>query len=123
MAAVASSRRSEAHDTRAVVFVHTSEARDRRTLEELGAALGVHGYTVRDIRITRNKTEGDVRFFFRRDREDAKKIKSLVQSELGRRGYSVTVALLERDGGRFQFAAPGKIEVWLPPLRSTHLAG
>jgi general secretion pathway protein A len=123
MAAVASSRSSEAHDTRAVVFVHTSEARDRRTLEELGAALGVHGYTVRDIRITRNKTEGDVRFFFRRDREDAKKIKSLVQSELGRRGYSVTVALLERDGRRFQFAAPGKIEVWLPPLRSTHLAG
>jgi hypothetical protein len=28
----------------------------------------------------------------------------------------MSLRLLERDGRNFEFAAPGKIEVWLPPL-------
>jgi hypothetical protein len=60
--------------------------------------------------------KGDVRFFFLQDRRNAKTVRSVVQSELGRRGYPIALKLLERDGRKFEFAAPGKIEVWLPPL-------
>ncbi len=99
-----------------IVYLHTSEVRDRFVLEEIGNILRVNGYAVRDTRFTRNKTQGDVRFFFPRDRRDAERVKSVVQSELAKRGYSVSLQLMERDGKKFQFAAPGKIELWLPPL-------
>jgi general secretion pathway protein A len=99
-----------------IVYLHTSEVRDRFVLEEIGNILRVKGYTVRDTRFTRNKTQGDVRFFFPRDRGDAERVKSVVQSELAKRGYSVSLQLMERDGKKFQFAVPGKIELWLPPL-------
>ena len=59
-----------------------------------------------------------MRFFFLQDRREAERIKSVVESELGRRGYPMSLELLERDGRRFEFAAPGKIEVWLTALRS-----
>jgi hypothetical protein len=36
--------------------------------------------------------------------------------ELRRLGYRISLDVLERDGDKFQFAAPGKIEVWVPPL-------
>ena len=104
------------HQSTPIVYLHTSEERDRFVLEEIGNILRVNGYTVRDIRFTRNKTEGDVRFFFTRDRPDAERVKSVVQSELTKRGYSVSLQLMERNGKNFQFAAPGKIELWLPPL-------
>jgi hypothetical protein len=64
-----------------------------------------------------------VRFFFARDREDAERVKSLVQSELGKRGYSLSLQLLQRDGKKFENAAPGKIEVWLPPLAHAQRGG
>jgi general secretion pathway protein A len=104
------------HQSAPIVYVHTSEERDRFVLEEIGNVLRVNGYTVRNTRFTRNKTQGDVRFFFTRDRRAAEKVMSVVQSELAKRGYSVSLQLMERDGKKFQFAAPGKIELWLPPL-------
>lgn len=99
-----------------VIYVHTSKQSDRPVIEEIGKVLRVDGYNVRNTRFTHNGTRGDVRFFFARDRRDAERIKSLVQSELGKRGYSLSLQLLERDGKKFENAAPGKIEVWLPPL-------
>jgi general secretion pathway protein A len=104
------------HQSAPIVYVHTSEERDRFVLEEIGNVLRVNGYTVRDTRFTPNKTQGDVRFFFTRDRRAAERVMSVVQSELAKRGYSVSLQLMERDGKKFQFAAPGKIELWLPPL-------
>lgn len=101
-----------------IVYVHTSEERDRSVLEEIGNILRVDGYSVRDTRFTRARTQGDVRFFFPQDRPDAERIKSVVQSELGKRGNSLSLRLLQRDGKKFEHASPGKIEVWLPPLAS-----
>jgi general secretion pathway protein A len=99
-----------------IIYVHTSEERDRSVLDEIGQVLRVNGYTVRDTRFSTHRTGGDVRFFFPPDRREAERVKSVVQSELGKRGYSLALQLLERDGNRFEHAAPGKIEVWLPPL-------
>jgi hypothetical protein len=85
-------------------------------LEEVGAALRAGGYTIPETRLTSGRTRGDVRFFFPQDRPTAERIKSLVEAEFAERGYPIALELLERDGNRFQFAAPGKIEVWVPPL-------
>jgi general secretion pathway protein A len=100
----------------AIVYVHVSEQRDRPLIDEIGGALRQNGYLVRDTRFAPGGTQGDVRFFFVEDRRQAEKIKSVIESELGRRGYPMSLRLLERDGRKFEFAAPGKIEVWLPPL-------
>lgn len=100
----------------AKVYVHASKKRDRLVLEEISDALRDKGYTTPDTRLTSGRTQGDVRFFFPQDQRDAEGVKSLVESELARRGYRISLELLERDGRKFQFAAPGKIEVWLPPL-------
>jgi type II secretory pathway predicted ATPase ExeA len=107
----------------ATVYVHTADQRDHPVLEEIGGVLRVDGYAVRDTRLTYNKTRGDVRFFFPQDRRDAERVKSVVQSELGRRGYSLPLELLQRDGKRFKHAAPGKIEVWLPALGNVRRIG
>jgi type II secretory pathway predicted ATPase ExeA len=106
-----------------IVYVHTSEEGDRAVLQEIGRVLRLDGFAVRDPRFARSRTQGDVRFFFPQDRSDAERIKSVVQSELGKRGYSFSLQLLERDGKKFENAAPGKIEVWLPPLVSANRAG
>ena len=98
------------------VYIHTSEDRDRGVLEEIGNALREKGYQVPDTRLTSAKTAGDVRFFFPQDREDAARLKSAVETELSRRGYQISLELLERDGTKFQYSAPGKIEIWLPPI-------
>jgi hypothetical protein len=74
------------------------------------------GYEFPDTRVAAGKTAGDVRFFFPGDRREADKIKALIEGELRKHGYPVSLQLLERDGRKFQYAAPGKIEVWLPPL-------
>jgi general secretion pathway protein A len=98
------------------VFVHTPKYQDGPVLKEVGKALQAAGYELPDTRIAAGKTGGDVRFFFPDDRREADKIKSLVEAELRKQGFPVSLQLLERDGRRFQYAAPGKIEVWLPPL-------
>lgn len=100
----------------AKVYMHTSEERDRAVLEEIGNALRAKGYEVPDTRLSSVKTAGDVRFFFPQDRDHAGRLKSAVESELRTRGYQISLELLERDGAKFQYAAPGKMEVWLPPL-------
>lgn len=107
---------SQASDPAAKVYMHTSENRDRAVLEEIGNALRVKGYEVPDTRITPARTAGDVRFFFPQDRDEAGRLKSAVESELRNRGYHISLELLERDGSKFQYAVPGKIEIWLPPL-------
>ena len=98
------------------VFLHTSDERDRSVLEEIGDALRVKGYTIPETRLSASRTQGDIRFFFAQDRRDAESVKSIVESEFGRLGYRISLEVLERDGKQFQFAAPGKIEVWIPPL-------
>jgi hypothetical protein len=98
------------------VFLHTSDERDRPVLEEIGDALRVKGYTIPETRLSSSRTQGDIRFFFSQDRRDADSVKSIVESELSRLGYRISLEVLERDGKRFLFAAPGKIEVWIPPL-------
>jgi hypothetical protein len=98
------------------VYLHTSRPRDRVVLERVGDALRAGGYTIPATRLTSGRTRGDVRFFFPQDRLAAERIKSLVEAEFAERGYEIVFELLERDGKRFQFAAPGKIEVWVPPL-------
>ncbi len=100
----------------AKVFLHTLKEGDRSILEEIGDALRVKGYTIPETRLSSSRTQGDVRFFFSQDRLDAEKVKSIVELELRRLGYRISLDVLERDGKKFQFAAPGKIEVWIPPL-------
>ena len=100
------------------VFVHTPTYRDRPVIEEVGKALHAAGYDLPDTRVAAGKTDGDVRFFFPGDRREANEIKSLIEGELRKHGFSVSLQLLERDGRKFQHAAPGKIEVWLPSLAS-----
>jgi type II secretory pathway predicted ATPase ExeA len=100
------------------VFVHTPTRRDRPVIEEVGKALHAAGYDLPDTRVAAGKTDGDVRFFFPDDRQEANEIKTLVEGELRKHGYPVSLQLLERDGRKFQYAAPGKIEVWLPSLAS-----
>lgn len=101
-------------DTR--VYVHMLHARDRFVLEDVSDALRHRGYIIPYTRVATGRTEGDVRFFFPQDRREAERVKSLIESELGSRGYYISLELLERDGKKFQLAAPGNIEVWLPPL-------
>jgi general secretion pathway protein A len=103
----------------AKVFLHTSKEGDRPILEEIGDALRVKGYTIPETRLSSSRTQGDVRFFFSQDSRDADKVKSIVELELRRLGYRISLDVLERDGKKFQFAAPGKIEVWIPPLPSS----
>lgn len=98
------------------VFVHTPTYRDRPVIEEVGKALHAAGYDLPDTRVAAGKTGGDVRFFFPGDRREANEIKALIEGELRKHGYPVSLQLLERDGRKFQYAAPGKIEVWLPSL-------
>ena len=98
------------------VYLHTSQPGDRVVLEGVGDALRVKGYTIPETRLSSSKTQGDVRFFFSQDRVAAETVKSIVESELDRLGYRISLEVLERDGKQFQFAAPGKIEVWIPPL-------
>lgn len=98
------------------VFVHTPTYRDRPVIEEVGKALYAAGYELPDTRVAAGKTDGDVRFFFPGDRREANEIKALIEGELRKHGYPVSLQLLERDGRKFQYAAPGKIEVWLPSL-------
>lgn len=105
------------------VLLHTSSERDRPVLDEIGEALQAKGYTIWDTRLTVGRTQGDVRFFFPEDRREAERVKLVVESELGRRGYHITLQLFARDGKKFQFAAPGRIEVWLPPLRNSRESG
>jgi hypothetical protein len=98
------------------VFLHTLDERDRSVLEEIGDALRIRGYTIPETRLSSSRTQGDIRFFFSQDRRDAESLKSIVEMELRRLGYRISLDVLERDGNKFQFAAPGKIEVWIPPL-------
>ena len=114
-AALASLKTSELG---AKVFLHTSKEDDRSILEEIGDALRIKGYTIPETRLSSSRTQGDVRFFFSSDRQDAEKVKSIVELELYRLGYRISLDVLERDGKKFQFAAPGKLEVWIPPLQN-----
>jgi hypothetical protein len=99
--------------------MHVTEERDWQVLESIGGALRDNGYSVPVTRYAAGGTQGDVRFFFVQDRREAEKVKLLVEAELGNAGYPVSLELLERDGRQSEFAEPGKIEVWLPPLRSS----
>jgi hypothetical protein len=112
-AALASPRTDEIG---AKVVLHTSKQGDRSILEEIGDALRVKGYTIPETRLSSSRTQGDVRFFFSQDRLDAEQVKSIVELELRRLGYRISLDVIERDGRKFQLAAPGKIEVWIPPL-------
>ena len=100
----------------ATIYVHTSRQVDVAILDEIGRVLRENGYNVRETRLTSSGTRGDVRFFFGDDQYAAEKVKALVQTELGKRGYTIPLQILQRDGRKFQFATPGNIEVWLPPL-------
>jgi hypothetical protein len=102
-----------------VVYMHVTEERDWQVLESIGGALRDNGYSVPVTRYGPGGTQGDVRFFFIQDRREAERVKFLVEAELGNAGYPVSLELLERDGRQSEFATPGKIEVWLPPLRNT----
>jgi type II secretory pathway predicted ATPase ExeA len=106
-----------------VVYLHTSHPADLPVLEDVGDVLRLDGYQVREPRLSRNTTQGDIRFFFRGDRRAAERLKSRFQLELAKRGYSLSLQLLERDGRKFVHAAPGKIEVWLPPLPNMQRTG
>jgi hypothetical protein len=98
------------------VFVHSANYRNESVIKEIGKALQAAGYETSEMRVATGRTDGDVRFFFPRDRREANTVKFLVEAELRKRGFPVSLQLLERDGRKFQRAAPGKIEVWLPPL-------
>jgi hypothetical protein len=98
------------------IFVHTPQHADRPVITQIAKALQAAGYELPDPRIANGRTGGDVRFFFSEDRREANTVKFLVESELRKRGFPISLQLLERDGRKFQHAAPGKIEVWLPPL-------
>jgi general secretion pathway protein A len=100
----------------AKVFLHTSKEGDRPILEGIGDVLRLKGYTIPETRLSSSRTQGDVRFFFSQDRPAAERVKLVVEAELTGLGFPITLQLLERDGKQFQFAAPGKIEVWIPPL-------
>jgi hypothetical protein len=78
------------------VYFHTSDDRDRSMLSEIGEALRMKGYAIPETRLTRGRTDGDVRFFFASDRRHAEIIKSVVESELGRRGYRMSLTPFAR---------------------------
>src|SRR5262245_1437731 len=103
------------------IFLHTAKEGDRSILEGIGDVLRVKGYTTPETRLSSSRTQGDVRFFFSQDRPAAERVKSVVEAELTGLGFPLTLQLLERDGGQFQFAAPGKIEVWIPPLPTSSI--
>ena len=98
------------------VFVHTPEQADRHVITQIAQALQAAGYELPDPRVANGGTGGDVRFFFPGDRREANTIKFLIEAELRKRGFPISLQLLERNGKKFPHAAPGKIEVWLPPL-------
>jgi general secretion pathway protein A len=98
------------------VILHSPAERDGSILAEVGEALRISGYVIPDTRFSSSRTRGDVRFFFAQDRPAAERVKTIVESELRRLGYDISLEMLQRDGRNFQFAAPGKIEVWVPRL-------
>jgi hypothetical protein len=86
-------------------------------ITQIAKTLQAAGYELPAPRIANGKTRGDIRFFFPGDRREANTVKFLIEAELRKLGFPISLQLLERDGRKFQHAAPGKIEVWLPPLR------
>jgi general secretion pathway protein A len=106
----------EAARGNARVFVHSASYRNESVIQEIGKVLQSAGYETPELRVATGRTAGDVRFFFPRDRREANTVKFLVEAELRKRGFPVSLQLLERDGRKFQHAAPGKIEVWIPSL-------
>jgi general secretion pathway protein A len=101
------------------VFVHTPEHADRPVISQIAKTLQAAGYELPDPRIANGRTQGDVRFFFPGDRREANTVKFLIEAELRKLGFPISLQLLERDGKKFQHAAPGKIEVWLPALEQS----
>ncbi|HWO42158.1 MAG TPA: AAA family ATPase [Candidatus Eisenbacteria bacterium] len=101
------------------IYTQGAEERDRALLDEIREVLVENGYSARDARLARGFTRGDVRFFFPQDRTEAERIKTLIETELSRRGVALSLEMLERDGSKFELAVPGNIEVWLPPLEKS----
>jgi hypothetical protein len=100
----------------ASIRVHISQERDRGIVPGITRALRENGYRVSEAGSARSATQGNVRFFFPSDRQEAERIKALVEKELTRRGRRISLGLFEHDGGSSRFAAPGEFEVWLPPI-------
>ena len=99
------------------VFIHTPDMPDGPLIGELAAALKTRGFEVPDPRpVKPGLSTGDVRFFYPQDRATAMAIKQTIEQALARRGVTLTMAVLERDGSKFPASAPGKLEVWLPSL-------
>jgi tetratricopeptide (TPR) repeat protein len=62
------------------------------------------------------RVRGDVRYFYPQDEEAAYTVRDHVQRILAKQGTPVELALRTLDARSFPRAAPGEVEVWIPPL-------
>jgi hypothetical protein len=97
------------------IFLQYNDSKDAIMVDEVGAALSVDSYAVQGKEHVVQPTSGDVRFFYESDRDDAAKIRQIVQDTLHNKGYSQKIALLPLIG-KYNNVPPGVFEVWLPAL-------
>lgn len=99
-----------------LVYLHLRDKQDMDVLRAMDAELKAHKFSVQGIEVTPGVSNGDVRYFYPRDREQASQVKIVAESALARQGINLRLELAYRDAKLFPQAKPGSIEVWIPPL-------
>jgi hypothetical protein len=97
------------------VFLQFNDSKDAITVDEVAAALSMDDYAVQGKERVVQPTSGDVRYFYESDKDDAARIKQIVQDALHSKGYSQKIVLLPLIG-KYTNVPSGVFEVWLPAL-------
>jgi hypothetical protein len=98
-----------------VVFIQYSDDVGKTVSEELRKALQKAGFKA-PLAEAKGYEKGEVRYFFGADRDKASTVKEIVEIELAKQRYLVSLAISALNPKRYN-APPGQIEVWLPPLK------
>ena len=115
--------------TRSVYFHFTGPEADRKVATvvaaEVGRTLGRSLKVAGVQAIAGGRTNGDVRFVITEDKDQtarderaANEVARATETALAQAGYRLRLQTIALEEARFPEAKPGRIEVWLPPLRS-----
>ncbi|NOT55905.1 MAG: tetratricopeptide repeat protein [Deltaproteobacteria bacterium] len=98
------------------VYLHYADQADKSTLAVVTTTLVNKGYHVPESEFVAKRTDGDVRYFYKEDAQQATEIKRLVESSLAEQGVKLDLALVALKAAKFPDAQQGSIEVWIPSL-------
>jgi tetratricopeptide (TPR) repeat protein len=102
--------------SQARVYLHYADPADKSALALVTTVLTSKGYQVQGSELIANRTDGDVRYFYKEDEQRAAEVKRLVESSLAEQGVKQDLDLLSLNATKFPQAQQGNIEVWIPSL-------